>query len=289
MVPFIKWAGGKRQLLPELRKLMPKREEIGTYYEPFIGGGALLFDFQPHKAVINDMNKELIHAYKMLNSHKKYFRLLELLILMETAHNEEFFKDIRGLDRLTEETGRGMIFNNFSEQLRAARFIYLNKAGFNGMYRVNSSGYYNVPSGKKDKVKTYEFSNIEEVSNYLSRKEDNKKLVKIRNTDFTKALHDIQPGDFVYFDPPYDYAEGVTGFDAYQKGGFGRKSQIKLANLCKKLDAMGVKFMLSNHNTKFIQELFKDFNIKIVNARRSINSNGEGRGKVEEVIVRNYE
>ncbi len=221
---------------------MPKREEIGTYYEPFIGGGALLFDFKPHKAVINDMNKELIHAYKMLNSHKKYFRLLELLILMETAHNEEFFKDIRGLDRLIDETGRGMVFNNFSEQLRAARFIYLNKAGFNGMYRVNSSGYYNVPSGKKTKVKTYDFSNIQEVSNYLSRKEDNKKLVKIRNVDFVKALHDIQPGDFVYFDPPYDYAEGVTGFDAYQKGGFGRKSQIKLANLCKKLDAIRYQY-----------------------------------------------
>ncbi|CAM9101281.1 DNA adenine methylase [Mycoplasma todarodis] len=289
MVPFIKWAGGKRQLLPELRKLMPKREEIGTYYEPFIGGGALLFDFQPRKAVINDMNKELIHAYKMLNSHKKYFRLLELLILMETAHNEEFFKDIRSLDRLSEETGRGMIFNNFSEQLRAARFIYLNKAGFNGMYRVNSSGYYNVPSGKKDKVKTYEYPNIEKVSNYLSRKEGNKKLVKIRNTDFAKALHDIQPGDFVYFDPPYDYEEGVNGFDAYQKGGFGRKGQIKLAKLCKKLDDMGVKFMLSNNNTRFIRNLYEEFEVNIVKARRSINSNGGGRGKVEEVIVRNYE
>ncbi|CAM9122711.1 Dam family site-specific DNA-(adenine-N6)-methyltransferase [Mycoplasma marinum] len=288
MVPFIKWAGGKRQLLPELRKLMPKREDIGTYYEPFIGGGALLFDFQPNKAVINDMNKELIHAYRMLDNHDKYFRLLELLILMETAHDEAFFKNVRRMDKITEETGRGMIFNDFSEQLRAARFIYLNKAGFNGIYRVNSSGYYNVPSGKKKKVKTYEYPNIEEISNYLSRKENKKRMVKIRNTDFVKAVHGIKPGDFVYFDPPYDYEEGINGFDAYQKGGFGRKGQIRLANLCRKLDKMGVKFMLSNHNTKFIQELFEGFDIKIVKARRSINSNGKGRGEVEEVIVRNY-
>ncbi len=289
MVPFIKWVGGKRQLLPELRKLMPKREDIGTYYEPFIGGGALLFDFQPHKAVINDMNKELIHAYKMLDNHEKYFGLLELLILMETAHSEDFFKDVRKLDKITKADNRGMEFNDFSERLKAARFIYLNKAGFNGMYRVNSQGYYNVPSGKKQKLKTYEYPNIECVSNYLSKKEDGKKLIKIRNGDFAKALHDIKPGDFVYFDPPYDYEKGIKGFDAYQKGGFGIKGQLRLARLCNKLNAMGVKFMLSNHNTELIRDLYKDFDIKIVKARRSINSNGEGRGKVEEVIVRNYE
>ena len=283
MFPFIKWVGGKRQLIKELEKRVPKEfdSKKNTYFEPFVGGGALFFHLKPSKAVISDKNKELIHAYKTMRF--QYKKVLELLILMEFGHSEDFFLSVRKLDRLIKEDNRGLEFNDFSPVLKAARFIYLNKAGFNGMYRVNSKGYYNVPSGKKDKVKTYEIPNIIKVSEYLKNND-----IKIMNVDFIKAVKSAKKGDFVYFDPPYDYEEGIKGFVSYQKNGFGKENQVELANLCKKLNKEGVYFMASNHNTKLIRELYKEFNIEIIMAKRMINSNGKKRGKVEEVIIRNY-
>ena len=151
IVPFIKWVGGKRQLLKEISKRLPSK--INTYYEPFVGGGALLFFLKPKKAIISDTNKELINTYKMVKN--KYKQLREYLLLMEYGHSENFYLSIRTIDRNKENDYRKLNMKD-SNLLKAARFIYLNKAGFNGLYRVNSQGHFNVPSGKKTKVKTHE-------------------------------------------------------------------------------------------------------------------------------------
>ncbi len=277
--PFIKWVGGKRSVIKHIEKHLPKK--INTYYEPFIGGGALLFYLQPKSFVINDINSELINAYKMIKKHYKVVR--EYLLLMEYGHGEEFYKQIRKMDRNKKDDDRKLNLSD-SKQLRAARFIYLNKAGFNGMYRVNSQGYFNVPSGKKEKVKTHEYPNIINVSNFL--KNNNSKIL---NVSFEKAVSTAKKGDFVYFDPPYDYEIGTKGFDSYEKDGFGATGQKKLASLCKELNKKGVNFMVSNHNTKLIQELFKDFKINIIKVNRLIGGKGASRKAVEEVLITNYE
>lgn len=279
IVPFVKWVGGKRQLMDQLVKRVPK--DFGTYFEPFIGGGALLFELQPEKAVISDLNAELINTYKVIK--KDYKKLKEYLLLMEYGHSEEFFKKISTIDR-NDSTDERKLSMDSSDALRAARFIYLNKAGFNGLYRVNSKGQFNVPSGKKESVKTHEWPNIQLVSNYLS-----KNNIKIENKKFQHILSKAKVNDFVYLDPPYDYDENTKGFDSYQKEGFGKQGQKELADLCKKLNAKGVKFMVSNHNTKLINELYKDFNIEVISAKRLVGGKGATRDDVEEVLITNYE
>ena len=276
--PFVKWVGGKRQVLKELEKHLPKK--YNTYYEPFVGGGALLFHIQPKSFVINDLNSELINCFRMIKT--RYKRVREYLLLMEYGHSEALFKAIRNIDRNEQDDRKLNMFD--SKELRAARFIYLNKAGFNGIYRVNSQGYFNVPSGKKEKVKTHEYPNIVNVSKFLKESDS-----KILNKTFDKAVASAKKDDFVYFDPPYDYDKGVNGFDAYQKEGFGTSGQIKLASVCKKLNEKGVKFMVSNHNTELIKELYAEFNINVIKVNRLVGGKGSSRKPVEEVIITNYE
>ena len=158
--PFVKWAGGKRQIINELKKYVP--ESFDTYYEPFVGGGALLFELSPKKAVINDSNKELMNVYGCLKDEDKFKKLCASLNSFEAKHSEEFYYEMRNKDR-NKKT-----FNRLSDYTRAARTIYLNKACFNGLYRVNSKNEFNVPFGKKDKVNTYDGNNLITVSNYLS-------------------------------------------------------------------------------------------------------------------------
>jgi DNA adenine methylase len=253
---------------------------LNAYYEPFVGGGALLFYLQPKKFVINDINKELINAYKVMKNN--YKKLREYLILMEYAHSEEFYLKIRKIDR-NKKHDRDLNMKD-SKELRAARFIYLNKAGFNGLYRVNSNGYFNVPSGKKEKVKTHEYPNLVNISKYFKKSNS-----KIKNINYIDAIKTIKKGDFVYFDPPYDYEIGVNGFDAYEKNGFGIKGQKDLAKLCNCLNKKNINFMVSNHNTKLIQKLYNKFNIKIIKVNRLIGGKGSERKPVEEVIITNYE
>lgn len=271
--PFVKWAGGKRQILDKLNKLIP--EEFNTYYEPFVGGGALLFDLAPKCAVINDSNRELMNVFNVLCNEKKYSKMCKYLNKFERKHSEEFYYEIRNIDRNMHK------FKRFNESKRAARTIYLNKACFNGLYRVNSKGEFNVPFGKKNTVNTYDGENLLNVHSYLTLND-----VKILSIDFEDAVNDAKEGDFVYFDPPYD--SDTNTFNSYTEGGFNKDEQRRLAKVFKLLDERGVKVMLSNHNTILVKELYKDYNIHVIEAKRSINSNGKNRGNVEEVIITNY-
>lgn len=271
--PFVKWAGGKRQIIDELKKYIP--DEFNTYYEPFIGGGALLFELAPKKAVINDSNAELMNVYQVLCDDSKFKKMCRVLNNYETNHSEEFFYEIRNKDK-NKNT-----FNRLSDYTRAARTIYLNKACFNGLYRVNSKNEFNVPFGKKSKVNTYDGNNLITVSNYLTMND-----INILNKDFEEVLKDAKKGDFVYFDPPYDSDNNI--FTSYTEEGFGKEEQRRLAKVFKELDQKGVYVMLSNHNTTLINELYKDYHIHVIEAKRNINSNGKKRGKVEEVIVTNF-
>ena len=273
--PFVKWAGGKRQIIEQLKKYIP--EEFDTYYEPFVGGGALLFELSPKKVVINDFNKELINVYEVLCDEKKFKKMCSVLNSYEANHSEEFYYEIRNKDR-NKNT-----FNRLSDYTRAARTIYLNKACFNGLYRVNSKNEFNVPFGKKTKVNTYEGSNLITVSNYLSNTDYQ---IKILSVDFEESVKDAKKGDFVYFDPPYD--SDTSTFNSYTENGFGKDEQERLAKVYKDLDSRGCYVMLSNHNTTLINELYKDYNIHVIEAKRNINANGKKRGKVEEVIITNY-
>ena len=271
--PFVKWAGGKRQIIGELKKHIP--EEYNTYYEPFIGGGALLFELSPKRAVINDSNKELMNVYQVLCDEELFKKMCRVLNDYEKNHSEEFFYEIRNKDRSKAS------FNKLSSYTRAARTIYLNKACFNGLYRVNSKGEFNVPFGKKIKVNTYEGNNLITVSNYLTMND-----IKILNTDFEEAVSCAKKHDFVYFDPPYDTDTSI--FNSYTETGFDKDEQRRLAKVFYELDKKGVYVMLSNHNTNLIKELYIDYNIYKVKARRNINSNASKRGLVEEIIITNF-
>ena len=295
MVPFVKWVGGKRQVIKHIEKHWPK--EFNTYYEPFIGGGAVLFHFKPPKAVINDLNRELINLYKVIASKTSYKRFRELLLILEAGHHvvdvfdekkqkyskdSPFYRMIASIDRNKKGTDRKLSLDQATKELRAARFVFLNKNSFNGLYRVNSSGYYNTPS-KHSPTKTFEENNIRNVSEYLN------KSVKIHNKHFAYILKTAKKGDFVYLDPPYDYEKGEKGFDAYQEGGFGISGQIELSIVCKELDRKGVKFLLSNHNTKLIRDLYKNFTISKFKVNRLVGGKGSNRKPVVEVLVKNYE
>jgi len=271
--PFVKWAGGKRQIIDKLKKYVP--DEFDTYYEPFVGGGALLFELSPKKAVINDSNKELMNVYNVLCDEDKFNKMCRLLNNYEVNHSEEFFYQIRNKDRSKSS------FNRLSDYTRAARTIYLNKACFNGLYRVNSKNEFNVPFGKKTKVNTYEGGNLITVSNYLTMND-----IRILCVDFEESVKDAKAGDFVYFDPPYD--SDTSTFNSYTEEGFGKEEQRRLARVFKELDARGVYVMLSNHNTSLVKELYDGYNIHVIEAKRNINANGNKRGKVEEVIITNY-
>ena len=271
--PFVKWAGGKRQIIDKL--LMYAPDEFNTYYEPFVGGGALLFELSPKKAVINDSNKELINVYNVLRNEEKFKKMCSILNTYEKNNSEEFYYELRNKDRNKSS------FDRLSDYKRAGRTIYLNKACFNGLYRVNSKNEFNVPFGKKTKVNTYDVGNLITVSNYLTMND-----IKILNVDFEDSVKDAQKGDFIYFDHPYDSETSI--FNSYTEDGFGKEEQRRLAKVYKELSNMGCYVMLSNNNTTLIKELYKDFNIHIIEAKRSINSNGKKRGKVEEVIITNY-
>jgi DNA adenine methylase len=274
MTPFVKWAGGKRQLINNIKELMPRNYE--QYFEPFIGGGAVLFEITPKNAIISDMNKELITTYKVFKSRILFNQLMQRLDEYEKNHSEVFYYEVREKDRDT-------IFSELSDVEVSARFIYLNKACFNGLYRVNSKGFFNVPFGKKEKLKTYSKENLDAIHEYFANND-----IKIYLQDFEKTIASAKKGDFVYFDPPYDTIENKNSFTAYNENNFDRNAQIRLCNAFKELDKKGVYLMLSNHNTSFIQTLYKEFNIHIVKATRMINSKSSERGPIEEVLITNY-
>lgn len=266
--PIVKWVGGKRQLMFELLKNMPK--EYNRYFEPFIGGGALFFELQPDNAYISDMNEELINLYQVVRDN-----VGELITdLQKHDISKEYFMEIRNIDR-TEE------YENWSDVKKASRFIYLNRTCFNGMYRVNSKGEFNVPFGHYKNPRILDENNLINCSNLLQRTE-------IKHADFSEILKKVKKGDFVYFDPPYVPLSETSSFTSYTKDGFDIDMQFKLRDVCDELDSMGVKFLLSNSDTKLVNELYENYNIKKVFASRQINANADGRGKITEVLVRNY-
>jgi DNA adenine methylase len=269
--PFLKWAGGKRQLLPEIRKYIPKK--ISTYYEPFIGAGAVFFDIQPKRAVINDVNNELVNVYECIKNHAD-----ELIDDLKKHENDsEYFYSIRDLDRQPE-------YKKLTPIERASRIIYLNKTCYNGLFRVNSQGQFNVPFGKYKNPQIVNEIVIKAVHNYLSSSE-----VKITNSDFEMVLETAKKGDFVYFDPPYDPVSDTSSFTGYSLDGFSKDDQKRLKYVFVELDKRGCKVLLSNSATDFIKDLYEGFHIEIVSASRNINANASGRGKIDEVLVRNYE
>lgn len=266
--PIVKWVGGKRQLMFELLKNMPKN--YNRYFEPFIGGGALFFYLQPDNAYISDMNEELINLYQVVRDN------VDELVADLQKHDisKEYFMEIRNIDR-TEE------YKNWSNIQKASRFIYLNRTCFNGMYRVNSKGEFNVPFGHYKNPRILDENNLINCSNLLQRTE-------IKHADFSEILKKVKKGDFVYFDPPYVPLSETSSFTSYTKDGFDIDMQFKLRDVCDELDSMGVKFLLSNSDTKLVNELYENYNIKKVFASRQINANADGRGKITEVLVRNY-
>lgn len=270
--PILKWVGGKRQLLPEIRKYIPKK--FTTYYEPFVGGGAVLFDIQPQKAIINDVNSELINLYQVVKDD------VEALIedLAKHKNESDYFYEVRAWDR------EPAIYNKLTNIERASRIHYLNKTCYNGLFRVNQAGQFNSPFGRYKNPNIENSITLRAVSKYF-----NEANIEFKNTDFEESVKGIRKGAFVYFDPPYDPVSDSSNFTGYAKGGFDRDEQIRLKSLCDRLNERGVKFLLSNASTDFILELYKDYKIEIIQAKRAINSNGDARGEVDEVLVRNYE
>ncbi len=271
--PFVKWAGGKRQVMSEIKKYLP--EEYKVYYEPFVGGGAVFFELAPKKAVLNDYNKELMNVFECIKDEVKFEKMCNELNHHEANHSEEYYYEIRNKDRDKSK------FNKLADHKRAARTIYLNKACFNGLYRVNSKNEFNVPFGKKNKVNTYEGQNLGIVHCILNFND-----IELMSCDYEESLKKAKKGDFVYLDPPYD--SDTTTFNDYTENGFGKEEQKRLSEVFKDLDKRGCYVMLSNHNTKLINELYKDYNKHIIKAQRNINANGQKRGKIEEVIITNY-
>jgi DNA adenine methylase len=273
--PFLKWAGGKGQLLKEIRKYIPR--EFGTYFEPFVGAGAVLFDLQPPRAVINDANEELINCYRVIKSNPE--GLIRLAGEHERNDSEEYFYGLRLLDR---EPG----LSGLSAEVRAARIVYLNKAGYNGLFRVNKRGQLNVPYRHHEKPpQIVDPEVICAVSRYL-----NEARVEIKCGDFRDAVAEAGSGDFIYFDPPYDRAPKSGSFTAYASGGFGSDEQKALKKLCDELSERGCRVLLSNSDTDSVRDLFRNrkrYEIREVKARRNINSVGSGRGKVGELLIFN--
>ncbi|GHV90716.1 site-specific DNA-methyltransferase (adenine-specific) [Spirochaetia bacterium] len=274
--PYLKWAGGKRQLLPEIRKYFPKTINNLTYYEPFVGAGAVLFDLQPKKAVINDFNAELILTYRVVKDHIE--ELIQELKKHKDHNNEIYYYEIRSRDR--DKIG----FNHLNEIERASRLIFLNKTCYNGLYRVNSQGLFNVPYGKYKNPAICEEPVLRAVHLYL-----NSNKITILNGDFEVTAKKTNDKSFVYFDPPY-HSQDKTNFTGYQADGFNDDEQIRLRDTFLYLTKKNVPCLLSNSDTPFIRELYKDkcFDIITVLAKRAINSAADGRGNVNEVLVKNW-
>jgi DNA adenine methylase len=266
--PFIKWAGGKRQLLPELRRHVPAK--FGRYFEPFLGGGALFFELRPTTATLADVNQRLIRTYRGVKDDVE--RVVKLLKGYQKKHSEEFFYDMRKKP-----------VDGFRDAETAAWFIYLNKSGFNGLYRVNQKNGFNVPMGRYEKPAICDEETLRECSTALAS------VDAPRVASFEVAVRDAKAGDFIYFDPPYVPLTATASFTSYTANGFGHKEQEKLRDLARSLKQRGVHVLLSNSSAQPVWELYDkdpDFKIVEVPANRMLNSKGSGRGAVTELLIK---
>ncbi|MDY0143900.1 MAG: DNA adenine methylase, partial [Bacteroidales bacterium] len=269
--PFVKWVGGKRQLLLQFRSrnLFPPEEFnplTAIYHEPFVGGGAMFFDLKPKKAILSDMNAELVITYNVIKNDVE--NLIKKLNHHKSKNNKEYFLKIRAKD-----------VNKLTSLDVAARFIYLNRTCFNGLFRVNSSGGFNVPYGKNKNPMICDEENLRKVSKSL-------RGIRIIHEDYKKVLDRAKKGDFVYFDPPYYPVNKTSSFTSYTKEAFLEKEQMELSSTFLELHNRGCYVMLSNSNTPFIRELYRNLGDKIkikkVYATRAINSVASKRGEIKE-------
>lgn len=265
--PFVKWAGGKSQLLDQYSAFFPQK--YNRYFEPFLGGGAIFFHLKPKRAMLSDLNQDLIHCYSTIK--KEVQVLIKVLEKYQTQHDKEFFYKVR--EDYNSQALRGVE--------RAAAFIYLNKSGFNGLYRVNSSGGFNVPFGEYKTMSVFDPDNLLAVNKLL-------KGTDLRVCSFEKIVDYAKPGDFIYLDPPYYPLNRTSNFTSYTKNDFLENEQKRLAATFKEFDEKGCLVMLSNSDTKFIKDLYKNFRIEKVKANRFINSNSEKRGAITELVILNY-
>ncbi|HBP51338.1 TPA: DNA methyltransferase [Candidatus Shapirobacteria bacterium] len=276
--PFLKWVGGKTKLVPELVAMFPKK--FNNYYEPFVGGGALFYEVvQKYKvgfSSINDINKKLITAYIQIKQDPK--GLIKFLEEIDKEYKKLSLKEQRGYFNLTRiKYNEG----NIDDTMTAAYLIFLNKTCFNGMYRENSKGEYNIPFGDQKNPNICDEENILAVSRCL-------KDTKITNLSFEDSVKKCNKGDLIYFDPPYYPVNATSNFTGYSKNSFGETEQRKLRDVFISLAKKDCFVMMSNSHTPFIEELYKDFYINYRYAARSINSKGDKRGKIKEVVVTSY-
>ena len=271
--PFLKWAGGKRQLLPAIAEYIPAK--YTEYYEPFIGAGAVLFSLQPKKCTINDTNSELINCYQVIKQQPE--ELLTLCQQHQENNSKEYYYQLREQDRQDN-------FKDRSPVERAARIIYLNKTCFNGLFRVNSSGQFNVPYGKYKNPLIADPAVIKAISTYLDRAK-----VSILNGDFERAVAKAKKGSFIYFDPPYHPLSDTSSFTGYSMNGFGEAEQIGLKELCDELSDRGCQILASNSAAPFIKSLYNDprYEVVEVKATRAINAVSSKRGKINELLIYN--
>lgn len=262
--PFMKWVGGKAQLLEQIWPMLPGC--FTGYHEPFMGGGALFFALQPGRACLSDINGELVSCYRAVRDHVE--EVIEQLKLH--PYDREHYYRVR---------------SQLPEALplveRAARTLYLNRVGFNGLYRVNSQGLFNVPFGRYKNPVICHADNLRACAKTLSG-------ISVQQADFEAILNVARPGELVYFDPPYVPLSKTSDFTAYSKGGFSMEDQVRLADVFTRLADRGVYCLLSNSDTAFVRQLYKDFEIDVVSASRAINSRSTGRGKISEVVVRSF-
>lgn len=264
--PFVKWAGGKSQLLSSMSKLFPPTNHVNRYFEPFLGGGAVFFNLQHPKSYLSDTNKNLVEVYEVVKGNVE-----DLIHALKKHKNQrDYFYEVRSQNPAV-----------LSPIERAARFIYLNKTCFNGLYRENSKGEFNVPFGKYKNPTICDEEGLRSASLAL-------RGATISRSEFRSVLLKAKVADFIYFDPPYQPLNKTSSFTSYTAGGFGEDEQRELANVYRELSDRGCFVMLSNSDTPLIRELYKGFYINEIQASRAINSKADGRGKITELLVINY-
>ena len=269
--PILKWAGGKRQLLSEIMPLVPSN--FNTYYEPFVGAGAVLLNLQPTKAIVNDANTELIIVYEVIRDNPD--ELITLLKEHDVKHSEEHYYQIRDLDRNEKA------FASLNKATKAARTIYLNRTCFNGLYRVNKKGYFNTPMGRNSSIQIVNEAGIQKISQYL-----NSANVTFLNSDYHFAIETVSAGDFVFLDPPY-FPTNRDSFVRYDMSPFGIEEQHELKKVCDQLTQKGIRFIETNSDCDEIRELYSNYRLIEIDVRRSINAKVDGR-RGKELIILNY-
>jgi len=266
--PFLKWAGGKSRLIPKYAPYLPSRDDIRRYYEPFIGSAALFFHLQPSQARLSDYNWKLVETYQIVRD-----RLDELIAALQPHRNEkDYYYRVRSQNP-----------KKLSPVQRAARLIYMNKTCYNGLYRENKKGQFNVPFGRYKRPKICDRERLRAASGALQG-------IELCDADFAKAICDAGPGDFVYFDPPYVPLNATSSFTSYSRFGFDDEDHRRLAQIYHELTARGCRVMLSNSSAPLVSDLYEGhgYHIVEVQARRNINSKGHKRGPVTELLIMNY-